>query len=101
MEGDQLPAGRDLDVLIHRRVFDGDGGEVPEAPGPPRYSTDLAASWRLAERLHQQGYRVDVDTWAGGAATVTLTSPVDDPRTFAGETPAHALCRAALAVSEE
>jgi hypothetical protein len=99
---DELTAGRPLDARVHEQVF----GQSPYrdeqyAEDLPYYSTDLAASWQVAEHLQAQGYRVDAGNWPGGIATVTLTSPVDEPQVFAGATPAVALCRAALAVAAD
>ena len=99
---EELSAGRDLDALVHDRVF----GQSPYlgeqyADDLPSYSTDLGASWEVAAHLQEQGYKVDVGNWPGGIATVTLTSLVDGQQVFAGETPAVALCRAALAIAAE
>ena len=93
-------AGRMLDARVHQQVFGQAAYRGEEYAGDlPYYSTDLAASWQVAEYLQAQGYRVDAGNWPGGIATVTLSSPVGDRQVFAGETPAVALCRAALAVA--
>ncbi len=97
MKDEEIPAGRELDARVHTRLFNGEAG--PEAD-VPYYSTDLAASFQLVGELQRLGYRVDVSYWAE-QPLVTLTSPLDDPRTFAGETPAEALCHAALGVTAE
>jgi hypothetical protein len=107
----ELPPGRDLDRLIAERLM-----ELTVRPGDdqrpdeyydseqdaweelPRYSTDLAASFAVSERLREQGYTVDVGYGPDGATYVTLTTLVDGPQLFSGETPALALCRAALYV---
>ena len=111
---DRLPAGRKLDARIAEVVMGwqsctlvGDdaigvpaGRSVQEGhlEPIPRYSTDLAASWELSRRLSEDGYHVDVTFGDEGPVLVTLTSPVDLPRSFEGDTPALALCRAALGV---
>jgi len=84
-------AGRELDQLVAAAL------DLPDA----YYSTDLAASWQVAEWLSSRGYRVDVDVWNTGGASVRISSPVDEERAFHGLTPAVALCRAAIAVSEQ
>ena len=99
---EERATGRELDALVHDRVF----GQSPYrgeeyAEDLPYYSTDLGASWEVAAHLQEQGYQVDVGNWPGGIATVTLISLVDGQQVFAGETPAVALCRAALAVAAE
>ena len=101
MDEQELPAGRALDARVHEQVF----GQQPYAGNGyaddlPFYSTDLAASWRVAEHLASLGYRIDSHTWVGGLASITLRSPLDDEETFHGDTPAVAVCRAALAVAQ-
>ena len=57
-----MPAGRELDVLVANKVL----GIVPtkwhplenpwdEIPLRP-YSTDIAAAWKVVERLHEKGF---------------------------------------------
>jgi hypothetical protein len=90
-------AGRMLDALVHERLFHQSPWEGEAyLPDLPYYSTDLAASWQVAGRLRELGYRIDVDTWAGGGTSVTLTSLVDGKQVFHGSTPAEAICRAAV-----
>ena len=88
---EQPSAGRELDVLVARAL------DLPEGA----YSTELMASWQVAQWLSERGYQIDVDTWAGGGSTVRITSPVDDQRAFHGATPAEALCRAAVALAAD
>jgi hypothetical protein len=95
MNDEELPAGRELDRRVHARLFQGEAAASDELP---RYSADLAASFRVVEALRRLGYRVDVNL-DGDVPSVTLTSPLDDPQEFAGGTPAEALCHAALAVT--
>jgi hypothetical protein len=91
MMSDQPSAGRELDVLVARAL------DLPEGA----YSTELMASWEVAQWLSHRGYKIDVDTWAGGGSSVRISSPVDEERAFHGATPAEALCRAAVAMAEE
>ena len=86
----ELPsAGDELDVLVARAL------DLPEGA----YSTELMASWQVAQWLSERGYQIDVDTWAGGGSSVRVASPVDEQRAFHGATPAEALCRAAIALA--
>ena len=102
MDDQELPAGRALDARVHERVFGQEAYERGEyVPHLPYYSTDLAASWQVAEYLASQGYRVDSHAWIGGTASITLYSPIDDEESFVGDTPAIAICRAALAVARD
>lgn len=93
--GDEvLGAGRELDAQVHAQLF---RQQVDSGEEIPHYSTDLGDSFRVVEALQGEGYRVDVSYW-GDQPCVTVTSPLDDPRTFTASTPAVALCLAALAV---
>ena len=120
MMGEELPAGRELDARVAAEVFGlrvewgrraaggivlgegeerfvvGPDGSISELP---YYSTDLAASWEVAEHLGRQGYTVDADAWAGGLASIRVRSPVDAEQLFAGESPAVAVCRAAVSLA--
>ena len=95
MDEVQLPAGRALDLLVHTKVFGrtltGEGGDPV-----PYYSSDIAASWEVVQHLTALGYRLDAANWQGGVASLTVTSPLGDVQTLAGESPAAVVCRAAL-----
>lgn len=95
MDEVQLPAGRALDMLVHTNVF---GRPLPGETGDPvpYYSSDIAASWEVVQYLTGLGYRLDAANWQGGVASLTLTSPLGDIQTVAGESPAAVVCRAAL-----
>jgi len=96
--GDEvLGAGRELDARVHAQLFRQPSGAEGVVP---HYSTDLGDSFRVVEALQREGYRVDVSYW-GDQPCVTVTSPLDDPRTFTAATPAVALCLAALAVTND
>lgn len=92
MSDTPLSAGRELDALVHQRVFNQENAD------PPYYSTDLLASFEVARFLRGEGYTVDVDNWANGMTVVRLKSPVEEEQGFVGDTPAEAICFAALEV---
>jgi len=73
MNIDQMPAGRELDALVaekvmgwtqvHRVDSTGDLCGVPSRGAPPsyllpRYSTDIAAAWKVIEKLRQLQFTV-------------------------------------------
>lgn len=97
MDEMQLPAGRALDMLVHTNVF---GRSLTDKAGDavPYYSSDVGAAWEVVQHLTALGYRLDAANWEGGVATITLTSPLGDTQTLAGESPAAVVCRAALTV---
>ena len=73
---------------------------------PPPYSTSLPAAWLLVEGLIAEGWRFRLDWWAGESNpdpwTATLWLP---PGTVSGQTgiastPALAICRVLLGISE-
>lgn len=47
-----LPAGRELDLLVAERVL-GDMVARHTAMGPRPYSTDIAAAWEVVEKLRE------------------------------------------------
>src|SRR5687768_2123885 len=95
MDEVRVPAGRALDLLVHTNVF---GRPLPDKTGEavPYYSSDIGASWEVVQHLTALGYRLDAANWQGGVASLTLTSPLGDVQTVAGESPAAVVCRAAL-----
>jgi hypothetical protein len=80
MDTDQVPAGRELDALVAEKVMGwsrktgvdgwddmwppGENGNIerrvtaPGFGGLPHYSTDVAAAWKVVEKLHQSRFIV-------------------------------------------
>lgn len=114
----ELAAGRALDAEVARRVF----GCSPEldkwaahedyhcgCEGFPHnretegqtslelYSTDIAAAWKVVERMMAQGWGYELsdmtDDWH---SMLFIHHDPDDGANAGGETPAEAICRAAL-----
>lgn len=99
-----LDAGREMDRMVSARVFESDD------PFPPAYSTDIAAAWKVVERMAAQycfqldnvgfeetgqdadGNMTYRDAWRCGIGWS------DDPigELEEGATPALAICRTAL-----
>jgi hypothetical protein len=110
-EIEQMPAGRELDVLVHFALHPthkpqmGAGFYAPESDRyrqVPHYSSDIAAAWHITEILEPRGYLVDI-TRRKDFDTSTYpyeceiwdTSAGPDMRALAPTAPL-ALCRAAL-----
>ena len=72
MDTDQVPAGRELDALVAEKVMGwtrihrlnqvGDFCGVPPQGAPPYilpcHSTDIAAAWKVVEKLHRLQFMV-------------------------------------------
>lgn len=92
-----MPAGRVLDSLIAIHVFDCDPSLIADArlggldtqvsdgrygyhvgemytPGPPPYSTDLAAAWQVVERLSKRGWELQLNNDRNMAACMVSFS---------------------------
>ena len=70
---DAMPAGREMDVEIHRRIFDlrvewhDDEPYVPNREEKffgiipiPHYSTDIAAAFEMIEKMQAKGYTLEL-----------------------------------------
>ena len=68
-----------------------------------RYSTEVAAAWRVVQRMRLLGYRATVQTWVNSADVIVLFYKPEDtynPDRHVGvtdDTAPLAICRAALA----
>lgn len=114
-----LGVGRELDAMIALRVMDDHHFDEPVLVGavvkrremwwksdgelmedPPRYSTDIAAAWRVFERLCDLGWSPGIAYMKedlGGPFRCDLYRPADGAceDAFAATAP-HAICLAAL-----
>lgn len=103
---------RALDAEVHRKVMGGsvdypatDTSLAYTVVSPaPRYSTDIAAAWRVVEKLASHNHRLTLEDWrdskhAGWSALVTLSNGHDTGDVIA-ETMPLAICRAALKAIE-
>lgn len=91
----RMPAGRDMDFLIHEKVM----GRRPwnkelGTPEPASYSTDITEAWVVQEHMYIDGY----DTFGlyrtkGGLWRSTF---LEDHHIADANTAALAICRAAL-----
>lgn len=97
MSGQAQLDARALERLVAERVLGETGGE------PARYARDMAAAWRIVERLEPEAWGFYLETdgpfwqcsfrWSGGE--VATGEPVEAVACSA-RTPAQAICLAAL-----
>ena len=91
-----LAAGRELDALVAEKVM----GWVPGAGFANdtywSFSTDIAAAWQVIEKMLNDGYGTSIADGPHGwsVAFGSTEKPFADAD---GDTPALAICRAALA----
>ena len=91
-----MKPGRELDKLIARKVL-----KLKDEHGffieldCPHYSTDIKAAWEIVDKLGEHpGY---YDLYLAGHSTQWRARfEEQDTHTAKGETPAHAICLAAL-----
>jgi hypothetical protein len=90
-----LPAGQDLDRLIHQRLF----GVKDETQAPPAYSVDPAAAAKVRAKIKSVfGHPVVVGETRMGSPRKCFARYDSDPSTATevlAETQALALCRLA------
>jgi hypothetical protein len=113
----EMQPGRELDALIATKVM---GITIPswlEVPAGlqtmtsrevvPPYSTDLSDAWHIIERLHELGWHYEVGQCVNSARHYasfgsgfysTIDNCFETEFTAASDTPAHAICLAALEV---
>lgn len=108
-----LPAGRELDVLVARKVMDDldEDGEWLSVNGskfwhkdggPKEYSTDIKAAWEVVERLTLHRFGFVLTQWAeGGDVFAKFTKSYREYVAEAsfGQAPL-AICLAALMTQE-
>lgn len=124
---DARQAGRDLDIQIAEQVMGWkptetvglwdlpEGGRVSVWNLPP-YSTDMRAAWLVVDEMHRSGWSFAL--WSTHELSSVLPMPlaafkrsVHPPSLYgdqgdltasgSGETPALAICRAAISAREE
>jgi hypothetical protein len=89
-------SGEDVEALV---------AKVRHTPKP--YSTDIAAAWRVVEKLRADGwipalrYDVRLAAWCVTLLTPTMMHEDIGPAVGWAETAAEAICRAALAATPE
>ena len=92
-------------IGVPPRLLKEDGAALRDLRTVPKYSTDIAAAWKVVEELESRGYDVKYQSRGiGGIPRVTVQRP-DESGAIHGaaeeETAAEAFCRAALkAVSD-
>ncbi len=94
------PAGADLAKLTGtgHRDFEGDKEDIYWTP---HYSTDIAAAWGVVEKLESLGFLFSVSKgrmsfYGGEGVWASFGKLYDRIESTPGETPAHAICLAAL-----
>lgn len=108
---DQLQPGLELDALIEEKIMEYTVDKTSPywAMRLGNYSTEIAAAWLVVEKLESEGKllilsnanrHIDEKKWKA-ALYLNLTKPVDHLHPIEGangdgETPALAICRAAL-----
>jgi hypothetical protein len=110
MNFDKMPAGREMDALIHMQVF-GVSGEHTMMDTDlgskiygdiPYYSSDIAAAIRLFDHLYARGFNVNINADHGWHARRECElTPANDPMRWVNgnaDTIPLAICRAALKV---
>lgn len=99
-----LPAGAELDRLIHERVMgkyiisDSYWQGYYDDAGHGHYSTNIAHAWEVVERMRELGWTPTMSGMTGGGEwLVSFTAPASgqDVNVFAPTAPL-AICRAAL-----
>ncbi len=117
-----LSAGRDLDVLIHRKVMGRDCKHFTPEPGEfgsdlngwydwpqmkvlprlvPCYSMDIAAAWEVVKHLATRGIELTLEDWrslpeGGGWKAMFDLPDGHDTGDALGQDAPLAICRAAL-----
>lgn len=96
---DSLPAGRELDALIHDKVM---GLEwCIEHPELQPYSTDISAAWEVVEKLNHHGFLLSfLNTRSPGNRYLVEFRDKGD-YVAAADTAPLAICRAALKALSE
>ena len=109
-----MPAGREMDDLIARKVFGWQKLEFPAVPSYqkpgknkitlalyelPRYSTDIAAAWEVVEEMQRRNFWALINLYSSYCRVIfTLASAFLEPfevRAEPNEIPLS-ICRAAL-----
>ncbi len=89
MENHELPAGRELDRAVGKRVMGIEDRRVPE------YSTNLLDAWKVIEKLNARGFWIRMES-PSVRPEIQLIRSDGFQVAASGETPAHAICLAAL-----
>jgi hypothetical protein len=98
-----MDAGKAMDRLVASRIMemgepDKSAGAGPEAPP---FSTDLNAAWQVADRVCDEGFRLQLDgsrIWQARFYKSAAHTLETQAFSVVGRTPAEAICLAALAV---
>lgn len=121
MNVDDMPAGREMDALVAEKVMgwilspakwlvrDRKAIAIPgnpigpktwedlDAPGLPRYSTDIAAAWQVVEKLFAIGSFFSVESPNNGVGwSCGITRGRDTIEYILADSAPLAICRAAL-----
>lgn len=99
-----MQAGRELDALVEYRVFGRTMSMIGLSEHIRPYSTDISAALEVAIHLQKQGYYVCIDLKACEETSVGVyeENPAEQIAYAKAQTPAEAICKAALlAVMEQ
>lgn len=92
-----MKPGSELDFLIEDRIF---SARFPAAGEVPKYSTDIAAAWRIMEKFKwaepEVRYSDEQHCWS-----CTFLKGQNSGIGHCGETAPHAICLAALEAVKE
>jgi len=108
-----MEPGTELDNEIHDNVMNASPYMSAIMNGPfevksieytvPPYSTDIKAAWEVVEKLWEQeiGLNVEREWFSGPQWVVKITVRKEDDDWTTAETPAHAICLAALKTTQK
>lgn len=92
-----MKPGPELDALVARKLF---GVLNPDSRW--RLSEDISAAWEVAEQLQKQGYAVCIELLPYEETSVGVyeADPANQIAYAKAQTPAEAICKAALLALE-
>ena len=111
----ELTAGREMDAMVAERIthwkplgISTDYRGVPFPEECPHYSTDLAAAWRVVERIvppltpenPEREWEFKLDTLRNGFRATFLHKPTRTPWPAESARMPEAICKAALMAME-
>ena len=96
MNIEEMPAGPEIDKLVGKRIMGRKG----------KFSSDIAAAWKVLEKIYESTGHGKIrlmkwDHWKKAGWTAPVGCQFGDGQKFVcAETPALAICRAALKAAE-
>lgn len=100
-----MKPGREFDALVEEKVMRRDVGDIyydatrQEIMGTVRrYSTDIAASWEIVEKMNSMEFYLELFQFDinGLSWSAQFIHPAKLEHKCVSETPSHAICMAAL-----